>query len=491
MKPASRGGRSFLLVQAALLCGFAIGNAVFVLPPVVVLLATATLLAATGWMLDGFFAVRVRAEARIDELTGLGNRRMLYEAIEARLAQHRAGDVHHLLLVDLDRFKEVNDSLGHSIGDDVLCTIAQRLASIAGPDDVLARLGGDEFALLLAPRQPGYDAVEAAQRLVAAVARPIQAAGLSLQVTASVGIARAPFDSQNRTDLMRHADVAMYEAKKTGAGVTLYNSNRDDNSRERLQMVGELRDAFANDPDQLVVYYQPKCNLFGEVVGAEALLRWQHPTHGLLYPDRFIHLAENNFLMPALTRHVLRRALDQCRDWRIAEPHATVAVNLSVTSLLDESLVDDIVAMLDKAGVPSSALVIEITETMLMSDPDRSRRTLHALREHGIGLAVDDYGTGHCSLAYLRNLPVHELKLDRSFVRDIAIEPRDAAIVRSTIDLAHSLDLVLVAEGVETVEAATLLHEMGCDLVQGYYFGRPGPAQDRMAAHGDVVVAAR
>jgi len=190
-----------------------------------------------------------------------------------------------------------------------------------------------------------------------------------------------------------------------------------------------------------------------------------------------------------LTRHVLRRALDQCRRWRVAEPHATIAVNLSVTSLLDENLVGDIVAMLHDAEVPPDALIIEITETILMSDPERSRRTLHALRDHGVALAVDDYGTGHCSLAYLRNLPVHELKLDRSFVRDIATEPRDAAIVRSTIDLAHSLDLVLVAEGVETVEAARLLHEMGCDLVQGYYFGRPGPPQDRMAALSDIVVA--
>jgi diguanylate cyclase (GGDEF)-like protein len=481
------------LLSAVVALGLLVQASLSDTPLVVVLLATATLLAATGRMLDGFVALRdlarVRVEARTDELTGLGNRRMLYEAIEARFDRPRVGEVHHLLLIDLDRFKEVNDSLGHTVGDDVLCTVAQRLASVAGTGDVLVRLGGDEFALLLAPREAGYDAVEAAQRLVAEVATPIQVSGLSLQVGASVGIARAPYDSNNRTDLMRHADVAMYEAKKTGTGVMLYNSDREDNSRERLQLVGELRDAFANDPDQLVVFYQPKCNLVGQVVGAEALLRWQHPKHGLLYPNTFIHIAENNFLMPALTRHVLRRALDQCRLWRAQDPCTTVAVNLSVTSLLDENLVGDIVTMLEQADVAPNALVIEITETILMSDPERSRRTLIALRDHGVGLAVDDYGTGHCSLAYLRNLPVHELKLDRSFVRDIAIEPRDAAIVKSTIELAHSLGLVLVAEGVESAEAARLLHEMGCDLVQGYYFGRPGPPTEQISALSDVVVA--
>jgi EAL domain-containing protein (putative c-di-GMP-specific phosphodiesterase class I) len=198
-------------------------------------------------------------------------------------------------------------------------------------------------------------------------------------------------------------------------------------------------------------------------------------------------MAENHSLMSPLTRHVLRFALDQCREWRVFDPDATVAVNLSATSLLDESLVADVVAALERASVSPCALMLEITETMLMADPDRSRRTLHALRDHGIRLAVDDYGTGHCSLAYLRNLPVQELKLDRSFVRDIATEPRDAAIVRSTIDLAHSLGLVLVAEGVEDAEAARLLHEMGCDLAQGYYFGRPGPSVMRLAELSTVV----
>ena len=463
-------------------------------PPVIVLLAAATLLAATGRMFDGFLAVRdlarVRAEARTDELTGLGNRRLLYESIDARLAQPRDGDVHHLLLVDLDRFKEVNDSLGHSVGDDVLCTVARRLASVARADDVLVRLGGDEFAVLLAPSCAEFNAVDVARRMVAEVAAPLTVSGLSLHVGASVGIASAPVESPNRTDLMRHADVAMYDAKQSGKDVSVYNAARDVNSRERLRLVGELRSAFANDPDQLLVYFQPICTPHGDVTGAEALIRWQHPTAGLLNPDSFVQMAENHSLMAPLTRHVLRAALAQCRQWRALDPHATVAVNLSATSLLDDNLVDDVAAAIRLADVPADALILEITETMLMADPERSRRTLHALRGHGIRLAVDDYGTGHCSLAYLRNLPVQELKLDRSFVRDIATEPRDAAIVRSTIELAHSLGLVLVAEGVEDAETARLLQQMGCDLAQGYYFGRPAPSASHLARLTDHAAAA-
>jgi EAL domain-containing protein (putative c-di-GMP-specific phosphodiesterase class I) len=235
------------------------------------------------------------------------------------------------------------------------------------------------------------------------------------------------------------------------------------------------------DPHQLVVYYQAKCSLSGRVVGAEALVRWQHPTRGLIGPDRFVQTAENNSLMPALTRHVLRTALAQVRRWRVTDASATVSVNLSVTSLLDEGLVDHMTSALVEAGVPADALILEITETMIMIDPERSNRTLNALSALGVKLSIDDYGTGQCSLAYLRDLPVQELKLDRSFVRHIVTKDRDAAIVRSTIELAHSLGLVLVAEGVEDLESAELLRSMGCDVAQGYYFGRPRPAAPTLA----------
>jgi diguanylate cyclase (GGDEF)-like protein len=461
------------------------------LPLVVVLLAAATLLAATGRMLDGFLALRdlarARLEARTDELTGLGNRRLLYESVDDHLGRLRDGEFLHLLLVDLDRFKEINDSLGHPVGDDVLRTVARRFASLAGSGDVLARLGGDEFAVLLTPQAATFDARGTARRMMAELAVPIMVSGLSLHVGASIGIAIAPVDSLDRTDLVRHADVAMYDAKRTGVGVAVYDPGRDSNSREQLQLVGELRDAFAHDPGQLVVYYQPKCALDGQVVGAEALIRWQHPVHGLLPPDAFVQIAENHSLMPTLTRYVLRRALLQCRQWRTVDPQATVAVNLSVTSLLDDRLVGDVVAALKQTEVPASALILEITETLVMSDPERSLRTLHALRGHGIRLAVDDYGTGHCSLSYLRELPVDELKLDRSFVRNMATEPRDAAIVGSTIGLAHSLGLILVAEGAEDAETIRLLRAMNCDLVQGYYFGRPRPPTPVLAQLRDAV----
>jgi diguanylate cyclase len=310
---------------------------------------------------------------------------------------------------------------------------------------------------------------------------PIQLAGLSLHVEPSIGIACTPVDSQDRTDLMRHADIAMYDAKSTHIGTARYDPARDGNTRERLHLVAELRAALATDPDQIVVHFQPKCALNGRAVGAEALVRWQHPERGLLGPDKFLPAAEANSLMPALTRHVLRSALARCHRWRAADPLVTVSVNLSVTSLLDEGLAERVSAELAEAGVPPEALVLEITETTIMMDPERSNRTLQALSDRGIKLSIDDFGTGHCSLAYLRDLPVQELKLDRSFVQHIAVRDRDAAIVRSTIDLAHSLGLTLVAEGVEDAAGAALLRDMGCDVAQGYYFGRPQPGTDVLA----------
>jgi diguanylate cyclase (GGDEF)-like protein len=460
------------------------------LPLAVVLVAAATLVAATGRIIDGFLAVadiaRVRLEARTDELTGLGNRRLLYETIEAGLPGMRPGEFMYLLLIDLDRFKEVNDSLGHATGDDVLLTVGSRLRTTITAGDVLVRLGGDEFALLMPGRDADFDVLACAGRIAAAICAPISVAGLALQVEPSIGIACAPVDSLDRTDLMRHADVAMYDAKVNHTGHARYDPDRDDNSRERLQLIAELRDVLRHDPDQLVVYYQPKCSLSGRVVGAEALVRWQHPTRGLIGPDRFVQTAENNSLMPALTGHVLRTALVQVRQWRLSDPLATVSVNLSVTSLLDEGLVDHMTSALTDAGVAADALILEITETMIMIDPERSNRTLHALSALGIKLSIDDYGTGQCSLAYLRDLPVQELKLDRSFVQHIVTKQRDAAIVRSTIELAHSLGLVLVAEGVEDLPSAELLRAMGCDVAQGYYFGRPQPGTPTLAEAVDA-----
>jgi len=482
------------LVSVLLVIGVLVRASVVHTPLPVVLLAAATLLAASGRIVDGFLAVmdiaRVRAEARTDELTGLGNRRLLYERIEAGIPRRGTGEAMFLLLVDLDRFKEVNDSLGHAVGDEVLRTVAARLQATLQPDDVLVRLGGDEFALLLGRRPVDFDVLARTQQVAAEICAPIQLDGLSLHVEPSIGIACAPLDAQDRTDLMRHADIAMYDAKSTHAGAARYDRARDGNALERLQLVAELRQALAADLGQIVVHYQPKCELTGRAVGAEALVRWQHPGRGLVGPDKFLPAAEANSLMPALTRHVLRAALAQCRRWRATDPLVTVSVNLSVTSLLDQNLVDHVSTALAEAGVPPDALVLEITETTIMMDPERSNRTLRAIRERGIKLSIDDFGTGHCSLAYLRDLPVQELKLDRSFVRDIAARERDAAIVRSTIDLAHSLGLTLVAEGIEDAAGADLLRRMGCDIAQGYYFGRPQPGTDVLADTVDPAAVA-
>jgi diguanylate cyclase len=473
------------LISVLLVIGVLVRASLVHTPLPVVLLAAVTLLAATGRIVDGFLAVidiaRVRAEARTDELTGLGNRRLLYEAIEAGIPRLGAGEAMFLLLIDLDRFKEVNDSLGHAVGDEVLLSIGARLRSKIQPDDVLVRLGGDEFAVLLTQRPVDFDVLARTQEVAAEICAPIHLGGLSLHVEPSIGIACTPVDSQDRTDLMRHADIAMYDAKSTHTGAARYDPARDGNTRERLQLVAELRAALATDPDQIVVYYQPKCALTGRAVGGEALVRWQHPDRGLVGPDKFLPAAEANSLMPALTRHVLRTALARCRRWRATDPLVTVSVNLSVTSLLDESLAEQICTALAEARVPPDALILEITETTIMMDPERSNRTLQALSERGIKLSIDDFGTGHCSLAYLRDLPVQELKLDRSFVQHIAVRDRDAAIVRSTIDLAHSLGLTLVAEGVEDAVGAALLRDMGCDIAQGYYFGRPQPGTDVLA----------
>jgi diguanylate cyclase (GGDEF)-like protein len=457
-------------------------------PFLVVLLAAATLVAATGRIIDGFVAVRdfarVLAEARTDELTGLGNRRYLYEAIEVALRGAGPQTPVYLALIDLDRFKEVNDSIGHVAGDEVLITVANRLRAVTEPADVLARLGGDEFAVLLAGRGDDFPIMEWAGRVGVEIAAPIVVAGLSLQVGSSIGIATAPVDSLDRIDLVRHADVAMYDAKRIHAGAARYDATRDNNSREGLQLIGELRQALTTDPGQIIVHYQPKTTLTGEIVGAEALVRWQHPTRGLLGPEAFIQTVENHSLMPALTRQVMQTALAQCRRWRCSDPRATVSVNLSATSLLDDNLTEQVATALVAADLTPDALTIEITESMIMLDPERSRRTLQALHEHGVKLSIDDYGTGQCSLAYLRDLPVQELKLDRTFVRFIAIRQRDAAIVRSTVDLAHSLGLELVAEGVEDLAAVMLLREMGCDFAQGYYFGRPAPGAPTLAETG-------
>ena len=422
-----------------------------------------------------------RQEATTDELTGLPNRRALFVEVNARLADQSSRRA--LLLLDLDKFKEVNDSLGHHVGDQLLIEVGARLRERVRRGDLLSRLGGDEFAVLL--EDAGHDeASRVAENLRASLAEPFttlagsSAVGsLTLHSTVSIGIALFPADGPDLSALMRKADIAMYKAKTSGNGHHVYSDTDNADGATRLRTIDELQAAMTSD--QLVLHYQPKIDLdTGDVHSVEALVRWEHPTRGLLYPDAFLSLVEESGLMPGLTRLVLAMALDQAAVWRAQDRHLTIAVNLSASSLVDADLPDQVAAMLVARGLPPGVLQLEITEEFLMADRDQARTILTRLRAGGVQISVDDFGTGYSSLSYLRDLPIDELKLDRSFVFPMADDPRAAALVASTIDLAHSLGLRMVAEGVEDHAAFTKLTHLGCDQAQGYFMSRPVPAAE-------------
>ena len=444
-----------------------------------VLLATGTLLAVVIRTAHTFREVRLLAEshrqALTDDLTGLGNRRLLYRQLDAALTQRAQGRTVALLIVDLDRFKEINDALGHHMGDQLLRQIGPRLAAHLRPDDLLVRLGGDEFAVLLTDTDPA-SATGVAQRLLEGLREPFDLEGVALHVDASVGLALCPQHADTATTLLQRADVAMYQAKESHQGWQTYAVGGQQQARDRLQTIEDLRAAL--DRDQLVVYYQPKIDPRTlNVVGVEALVRWAHPSHGLLYPDTFLPLAEQTGLMRQLTLVVLQTALRQGQAWRRDRLDLPVAVNLSVANLLDAHLARQVGDLLAGLGLPPRALELELTEDTLMADPVRSKQVLAELRALGLRLAVDDYGTGYSSLAYLQELAIDELKLDKSFVMRMTYDRGAAAIVRTTIDLAHSLGLTMVAEGVESETALLELARLGCDVAQGYHISKPLPAE--------------
>jgi diguanylate cyclase (GGDEF)-like protein len=416
-----------------------------------------------------------RLTAATDELTGLANRRALYAEGYVRLLEPQ-GRRQALLMLDLDKFKEVNDSLGHHAGDQLLIHVGARLREHLRAEDLLVRLGGDEFAVLL--QDAGHDeAVDVAVKLCAALAAPFALEDITLHSSVSVGIALFPEHGLDLGALLRKADIAMYKAKTSGHGHHVYNCVDDADDTTRLQTVQELRTALTTD--QVVVHYQPKIDLdTGEVHAVEALVRWNHPTRGLLHPDAFLNLVEDSGLMPSMTRIVLAQALDQAANWHRQGQPLTVAVNLSASSLVDSDLPRQIASMLAARGVPPCALQLEITEEFLMADRDQARAILTRLRHIGIQISIDDYGTGYSSLSYLRDLPIDELKLDRSFILPMADDVRAAALVASTIALAHSLGMRMVAEGVETHVAYTELAGLGCDQAQGYFMSRPVPAAE-------------
>ncbi len=441
------------------------------LPPLAAALATVTVL--TGMARAGLTIVdRLRASERYavtDDLTGLGNRRHLLARLDEAIAE-ADGEV-ALLLIDLDGFKELNDTLGHIAGDEVLRQIGPRLQEALREGDSLSRLGGDEFAVVIAP---GDEASASATglRLRSALEHSFAVGGIRVHIDASIGIALFPEHSQDATGLLQRADVAMYEAKRTRTGHEVYLPERDHHSRRRLELLGELRDGLADG--QLVLHYQPKAEIAtGEVRGVEALVRWVHPRRGLLMPADFLPLADHSGLGRSLTAFVLDRALEEIGAHRDAGFDLSVAVNLGPADLLDLGLPSDVDRVLDKRHFPASCLRLEVSEDVVMADPERTLEVLAALRKIGVATALDDFGAGHVSLGHLKQLDLDELKIDRSFVMRLAFDDRDAAIVHASVDLGRRLGMRVVAEGVETPEAWDALDRLHCDEAQGFYLGRP------------------
>ncbi len=420
---------------------------------------------------------RLVHQALHDDLTDLPNRTLLYDRIEQALHRsHREGQPLALFLMDLDRFKEVNDTLGHHFGDYVLQQIGKRISAILRETDTVARLGGDEFAILL-PDAELQDAIGCVEKLLASLDAAIPINGMSLSVKSSIGIALYPHHGKDAEALLQHADVAMYQAKRSGSGYSVYAQDQDPHSLRRLSMISDLREAI--DGGQLELHYQPKVHLRQSCTrDVEALVRWQHPTLGLVQPEEFVPLAEQNGLITQLTDWVLQTAVKQCCDWRKRGINLRVAVNLSAYSMHDLNLPNHIAGILRAADLPASFLAIELTESAMMSDLPRAMDIFERLAAMGIRLSIDDFGTGLSSLSYLKRLPVNELKIDKSFVIDMAEDEHNAVIVRSIIDLSHNIGREVVAEGVQDHDVLQLLEMLGCDTVQGYYISRPRNVAD-------------
>ncbi|MFJ5307902.1 putative bifunctional diguanylate cyclase/phosphodiesterase [Streptomyces sp. NPDC088350] len=460
-----------LLGIAPLICVVAVAQ------PVLLPLFSIPLIAldSTLWM------ARARAEEQLrDPLTGLPNRQWLLERIWTALDDaERIGAKAALMLIDLDRFRSVNDTLGHLAGDRLLLQIADRLRVALPRGAEAARLGGDEFAVLLPVADSTTSATRVARNLVVALSSPLDLDGLTLVLEASAGVAVFPDHALDAEGLLRRADVAMYQAKRDRTGVEVYESKRDSNTPDRLGLLGDLRRAL--DAHEVQLHYQPKVRFDGQVAGLEALVRWVHPERGKVPPDEFIAIAESSGLMPHLTEYVLDTALAQVARWRAQGLFVPVAVNVSPRDVHTPGFAGSVAARLARHGVPAGSLQLEITEHVLLEDPQRAADTLNGLTGHGVKMSLDDFGTGYSSLVHLRRLPVSELKIDRSFVARLAVDNEDAEIVRCTVDLAHSLGLLVVAEGVEDDETWERLRDLGCDAVQGWLVAAAMPPEDMTA----------
>ena len=452
--------------------------------------------AVSRWLIPGFWfslvgliAGRLRRElnrlvdrlaeqAHVDALTELPNRaHFLQQAHVVLESGPVATGPAAMLLIDLDRFKEVNDTLGHHFGDVLLHRVGVRLRNGLRNDDIVARLGGDEFAILLPSVRSEDDATAIARKIGELLIAPFDIEGTEVRIEASIGVALHGLHGESVADLLQAADTAMYSAKASNSGHAVFDCDRSIEQRRPLALLNDLRVAL--EQRALTLHYQPKVDLAtNEVCGVEALLRWTHPTRGTIPPSEFIPIAERTGLIHPLTAFVLNEALAQCRRWMDAGIELPVAVNVSTRNVLDVSFVDGIRNALARSGVEPSLLELEITESTIMDDPTRAQRVLEELRMLGVRIAIDDFGTGYSSLAYLRVLPVDHLKIDRSFVMDMIGTPSNGVIVRSAVQLAKNLGLAVIAEGVETQAAMEQLAALGCSAAQGYHLSRPIPADD-------------
>ena len=423
---------------------------------------------------------QLRHLATHDVLTGLPNRVLLDDRLQQAIA-HANRDMRSfaLLVCDLDRFKLINDSLGHRAGDELLQEVARRLSAVARTADTVARFGGDEFVLIGTSIGDGRDAEELASRVMEALREPVRIAAIDIHTSPSIGIAIYPDDGTTMQALLAHADAAMYSAKQQGRGqFRRYAPGMDAGTEDRVQLESELHNAV--NANQFELHYQPKVDTrTGEVRSAEALIRWIHPTRGIVSPAEFIPLAEECGLIGDIGAWVIREACRQTRAWQMAGvPTLRVSVNLSASQFRDSGLVDSIRGALDDAGLEARYLEVELTESAVMSDPEKSIAVLEHLSAMGVLVSVDDFGTGYSSMSYLRRFPIDKLKIDRVFINEIVSRPEDASIVRAIVSLAHSLRLKVVAEGVETPAQLDFLKTAGCDEYQGYHFSRPLPAAD-------------
>ncbi|MHB1233670.1 MAG: EAL domain-containing protein [Burkholderiales bacterium] len=425
---------------------------------------------------------RLHSLATTDSLTALPNRTLFSDRLNQAIAMAKRERNKRvvLMLMDLDHFKEINDTLGHPAGDEVLRQVAQRLARLLRGSDTLARLGGDEFAILLSDIQdPEAAAEKIAKNILGNFTEPFWYQENELYLGAGIGIAIFPDHGSDADALMSRADVAMYGAKHKDAGFLFYNPKTDPHTQERLQLSSDLRHAL--DRNEFILYYQPQIDIrTSRVIGVEALIRWNHPEHGLIPPDQFIPFAERTGLINPITDWVIRTAITQCKTWQAAGMGLRIAVNVTARSFLDPKLVDKLEKLLS-GTCPADQIEIEITENILMADIEHGAKAIKRLRGLGITVAIDDFGTGYSSLAYLKKLPIHSVKIDKSFVMTMAEDANDAAIVRSTIDLAHNLGLLVVAEGVENRDALDLLAKLGCDHAQGFHIGHPLPVDELIA----------